>query len=172
MAEKCRDVTKEYEEAEAAAENFDPGDQPDIAALMRSAFIHGYAQALIDYPEISTAGVDLYPHINKGTISHRFQGERDPANTSWNKPNCSLCGKNAFDSIHTQAPAVEKQGQDDECDHYIGLFIDDYSQQRESQLIEVSLFTDEQDPIEVDVRFHFCPLCGEALPIDKYARAF
>jgi hypothetical protein len=64
MAEQSRDVTAEYLEAECAAANYDPGEQPDIAAMMRSAFIHGYAQALIDYPEIDAAegkGMRLEP---------------------------------------------------------------------------------------------------------------
>lgn len=41
------DVTVEYRLAERAAEGFNPGEQVDIAKLMRSAFVHGYAQALI-----------------------------------------------------------------------------------------------------------------------------
>lgn len=41
-------VTAQYRAAESAAKKFNPGEQPDIAALMRAAFTHGYAQALID----------------------------------------------------------------------------------------------------------------------------
>ena len=42
------DVTDEYAKAAAAAKRFNPGEQVDIAKLMRAAFKHGYAQALID----------------------------------------------------------------------------------------------------------------------------
>ncbi len=42
------DVGEQYRLAEAAVGRYSPGAQPDIAGLMRSAFIHGYAQALID----------------------------------------------------------------------------------------------------------------------------
>ena len=45
---KSYDVTKAYRTAEKAAKEFYPGQQPDIEALMKSAYIHGYAQALID----------------------------------------------------------------------------------------------------------------------------
>jgi hypothetical protein len=47
--EHTNDVTAEYDAAEKAAEQFNPGEQPDIGDLMRSAYIHGYAQALIDF---------------------------------------------------------------------------------------------------------------------------
>jgi hypothetical protein len=42
------DVGEQYRLAEVAVGRYNPGAQPDIAGLMRSAFIHGYAQALID----------------------------------------------------------------------------------------------------------------------------
>lgn len=48
QSKSTKDVTREYRIAVAAAERFNPGEQPDIAKLMRSAFVHGYAQALID----------------------------------------------------------------------------------------------------------------------------
>ena len=47
MSEEVFDVTAEYEEAKKAAEAFNPGKQPDIAALMRAAYTHGYADALL-----------------------------------------------------------------------------------------------------------------------------
>lgn len=43
-----RDITREHLLAVAAAHKFEPGEQPDIAALMVSAYIHGYRQALLD----------------------------------------------------------------------------------------------------------------------------
>jgi hypothetical protein len=43
-----RDVSAEYAKANLAVKSFNPGEQVDIAKLMRSAFVHGYAQALID----------------------------------------------------------------------------------------------------------------------------
>ena len=45
-----RDVTAEYDTARAAADKFNPGEQPDIAKLMRSAYLHGYADALLATP--------------------------------------------------------------------------------------------------------------------------
>jgi hypothetical protein len=45
---KVIDVTAEYARASRAVEDFNPGEQPDIKELMRAAYIHGYAQALID----------------------------------------------------------------------------------------------------------------------------
>ncbi len=45
---KIRDVTAEYARASKAAADFNPGEQPDIRDLMVAAFMHGYAQALID----------------------------------------------------------------------------------------------------------------------------
>lgn len=51
MAEWSIDVTQQYRKAAEAAQMFSPGKQPDIAELMKAAFIHGYAQALLDHPE-------------------------------------------------------------------------------------------------------------------------
>lgn len=48
MSEQTRDVTSEYQAASAAVAKYDPGAQPNIADHMRSAFVHGYAQALLD----------------------------------------------------------------------------------------------------------------------------
>jgi hypothetical protein len=48
MSGVTRDVTREYELARAKAEVFDPGAQPDIAGLMKAAYTHGYARALLD----------------------------------------------------------------------------------------------------------------------------
>lgn len=48
MLKVTRDVTREYEQAKIAAEKFNPGEQANIGALMRAAYTHGYAQALID----------------------------------------------------------------------------------------------------------------------------
>ena len=45
---KVRDVTAEYARASKASGDFNPGEQPDIRELMKAAFIHGYAQALLD----------------------------------------------------------------------------------------------------------------------------
>lgn len=47
---ESRNVTREYRLAEQAAITFDPGQQVDIAKLMKAAFIHGYATALLDFP--------------------------------------------------------------------------------------------------------------------------
>ena len=43
-----RNVDEEYRLARDAALKFDPGEQPDFRRLMRAAYTHGYAQALID----------------------------------------------------------------------------------------------------------------------------
>lgn len=48
MSNKNLDVTAEYREAENAVLKYNPGQQVDIAALMRAAYVRGYAQALID----------------------------------------------------------------------------------------------------------------------------
>lgn len=48
MSDVTRDVTAEYAKARRAADEFDTGWQPDIAHLMRTAYMHGYAQALIE----------------------------------------------------------------------------------------------------------------------------
>ena len=60
MSKKVRDISAEYVEAEHAALKFNPGEQPDIASLMRYAFTHGYAQALVDqrYPVCTDPVVD------------------------------------------------------------------------------------------------------------------
>lgn len=100
MDKPVRDVTKEYEEAEAAAANFNPGEQPDIAALMRSAFVHGYAQALIDYPDIETAA-ELAADV-EGLGPHPF--DADPNELS----ECQRCGWGKDHQLH----AVESQGPD------------------------------------------------------------
>lgn len=42
-----RNVTHEYRLAEQAAKDFNPGEQPDIGKLMRAAYTHGYAAALL-----------------------------------------------------------------------------------------------------------------------------
>lgn len=47
MNKESRDVTREYRLAKKAAEHFNPGEQPDIAKLMLSAYTHGYAEALL-----------------------------------------------------------------------------------------------------------------------------
>jgi hypothetical protein len=47
MSDEVRNVTLEYAVAEQAAEQFNPGEQVDIAKLMRSAYMHGYADALL-----------------------------------------------------------------------------------------------------------------------------
>ncbi len=47
MADKTIDVTLEYRIAELAAREFNPGEQPDIVKLMRAAYMHGYADALL-----------------------------------------------------------------------------------------------------------------------------
>ena len=49
MSDQVSDVTRPYLAAARAAEKYKPGDQSDIAALMKSAFVHGYAQALMDF---------------------------------------------------------------------------------------------------------------------------
>lgn len=54
MSEQIVNVTAEYIAANIAAEKFNPGEQPDIAALMRAAYKHGYAQALIDLKQPRT----------------------------------------------------------------------------------------------------------------------
>lgn len=56
MSDKIRDVTAEYNLARQAAAHFNPGTQPNIGELMRSAFAHGYAQALIDRPPVIPVG--------------------------------------------------------------------------------------------------------------------
>jgi hypothetical protein len=48
MNDKTRDVTQIYRMAECAAAEFNPGEQPDLVHLMRTAYMHGYAQALKD----------------------------------------------------------------------------------------------------------------------------
>ena len=48
MIDVTRDVTAEYAKARKAADEFDTGWQPDITHLMRTAYMHGYAQALIE----------------------------------------------------------------------------------------------------------------------------
>lgn len=53
MSEATRDVTAEYDEAEAASKLWVMGEQPDIEKLMRSAYMHGYAAALLK-PQIFT----------------------------------------------------------------------------------------------------------------------
>lgn len=45
---KSYDVSVAYKKAEKAVKNFDPGSQSNIEALMKAAYVHGYAQALID----------------------------------------------------------------------------------------------------------------------------
>ena len=45
---KSYDVSVAYRTAEKAVKQFDPGDQVDIEALMKAAYVHGYAQALMD----------------------------------------------------------------------------------------------------------------------------
>lgn len=55
MSEETRAVTLEYERALHAATFYNPGEQPDIAELMRSAYVHGYARALIDGTSRMTA---------------------------------------------------------------------------------------------------------------------
>ena len=50
MSEEQFDVERQYEQAEIAVKDYNPGIQPDIGKLMRSAYIHGYARALIDFP--------------------------------------------------------------------------------------------------------------------------
>ena len=45
---KSYDVSVAYRTAEKAVKQFDPGNQVDIEASMKAAYVHGYAQALID----------------------------------------------------------------------------------------------------------------------------
>ncbi len=45
---KSYDVSVAYERAEKAVKDFNPGKQSNIEDLMKAAYIHGYAQALID----------------------------------------------------------------------------------------------------------------------------
>lgn len=47
MSNKVRDVTREYQLAEQAAADFNPGLLPDLEVLVKAAFVHGYAAALI-----------------------------------------------------------------------------------------------------------------------------
>ena len=54
MSDVTRDVTAEYAEARKAAAKFDPGGQPDISGLMKSAYMHGYADALLRAPPEAT----------------------------------------------------------------------------------------------------------------------
>jgi len=56
MSDAARDVTEVYRVAEKAAEQFNPGQQVDIVRLMRSAFMHGYAQALLDRQQDQPSG--------------------------------------------------------------------------------------------------------------------
>ena len=51
-----RDVTLEYEIAKRAAQRYEPGWQPDLKDLMRSAYMHGYAQALLDRRDRAAEG--------------------------------------------------------------------------------------------------------------------
>ena len=60
MAKASRDVTAEYAMARAAADKFNPGEQPDIDKLMRSAYMHGYADALLTI-EPATPEPDVAP---------------------------------------------------------------------------------------------------------------
>jgi len=50
MSNDVVNVDRQYEQAEIAMRDYNPGSQPDIAKLMRSAYLHGYARALIDFP--------------------------------------------------------------------------------------------------------------------------
>jgi hypothetical protein len=58
MEKPTRDVTAEYAKAQIAVKSFNPGEQADIGKLMRSAFVHGYAQALIDAGSANDGEVD------------------------------------------------------------------------------------------------------------------
>lgn len=49
MSAETRDVTAEYRMAEHKAAQFNPGEQVDIARLMKSAFMHGYARCLLEH---------------------------------------------------------------------------------------------------------------------------
>lgn len=60
MSEEVLDVTEQYRLAiEAAEKKYNPGDYPEIPKLMRSAYMHGYAQALIDYKVVPTGNTEL-----------------------------------------------------------------------------------------------------------------
>lgn len=64
MSKETSDVTLEYQVAEMAASQFNPGEQPDIAKLMRSAYMHGYADALLGKARCGCAlGVTPCPHM-------------------------------------------------------------------------------------------------------------
>lgn len=64
MSGETRDVTLEYQVAEMAASQFNPGEQPDIVKLMRSAYMHGYADALLGKARCGcTLGVTPCPHM-------------------------------------------------------------------------------------------------------------
>lgn len=67
MSSEVRNVTKQHQIAQVAAEKFNPGKQPDIAELMRTSYTLGYAQALIDNEDL----------IN--LIEAEMQGIRDNA---------------------------------------------------------------------------------------------
>lgn len=58
MSNEVFNVDRQYEQAEIAMKDYNPGIQPDIGKLMRSAYLHGYARALIDFPNGFPAPTD------------------------------------------------------------------------------------------------------------------
>lgn len=65
MSEETRDVSDIYLASAKVAQSYDPGEQPDISKLMRSAFMHGHASASMEIEDLKH---DIASHIE--SLSH------------------------------------------------------------------------------------------------------